>query len=391
MTNRLANGRRIIKQSCLFDEYYYLKKNPDVAQSGINPITHYLLHGAREGRDPCKEFDTRFYLTQHRDVAAVGMNPLLHYINFGKAEGRTIRATRDFLRDESKGLKLSVIIVSHNMARELPRTIRSFSPAMQRNIAADDYEVIVVDNGSTQPLDQTELFRWGGNVSFHSISKPTPSPVPAINCGLGLARGELACVCIDGARMASPGLLSSALAASRLQERPVIGTLSLHLGPDLQPRSLVKGYNQGAEDRLLEESRWTENGYRLFRVAKAFGNGGGWFKFPFETNALFLKLDHWRELGGYAPRFVSPGGGLVNLDTWKRVCTAPPAGSVIMLLGEAVFHQFHGGVSSNSPNPPMEAWHNEYIRIRGAHYAPPAKVPCRWYAAREDWRKNLKP
>lgn len=380
MPDHVDREFHIIKQSCLFDEYYYLKKNPDVARAGIHPITHYISNGAREGRNPCKEFNTSFYLINNPDVAVAGMNPLVHYINFGKSEGRAIQANSDLNETDSKGPKLSVIIVGYNMARELPRTIRSFSPAMQRNIAAADYEIIVVDNGSTQFFDEAEFYRWGGNVSFHRLANPTPSPVPAINYGLGLARGELACVCIDGARMASPGLLSSALAASRLQERPVIGTQALDLGPDVQARSMLQGYNQQVEDTMLADSGWTEDGYRLFSVAGAFGGGGGWYKIPFETNALFLKVDHWRELGGYDPRFVSPGGGLVNLDTWKRVCSTPPAGSIIILHGEAVFHQFHGGVASNSANPPMEAWHNEYIRIRGTNYAPVRDVPCRWYS-----------
>ena len=48
---------------------------------------------------------------------------------------------------------LSVVLVVHDMARELPRTLRSLSPRYQVGLAADDYEVIVVDNGSVEPVD----------------------------------------------------------------------------------------------------------------------------------------------------------------------------------------------------------------------------------------------
>jgi len=49
--------------------------------------------------------------------------------------------------------KLSVVVVVHNIPREASRTLYSLSPHYQRHIAAQDYEVIVVDNGSTPPFD----------------------------------------------------------------------------------------------------------------------------------------------------------------------------------------------------------------------------------------------
>src|SRR5579859_7910069 len=144
--------------------------------------------------------------------------------------------------------RLSVIVIGYNMARELPRTVRSLSPALQREIGADDYEVIVIDNGSTQSFDLEQLQRLGGNISTHRMLHATPSPVPAINHGLALARSELIGVLIDGARMASPRLLATALDAARLHGRPVIGTLAFHLGPDVQGKSVERGYCQDVED-----------------------------------------------------------------------------------------------------------------------------------------------
>ncbi|TLY52292.1 MAG: hypothetical protein E6K53_04685 [Gammaproteobacteria bacterium] len=47
-----------------------------------------------------------------------------------------------------------------------------------------------------------------------------------------------------------------------------------------------------------------------------------------------------------------------------------------MLLGEATFHQFHGGVASNAPKAqhPWQEFHAEYERIRGKAFA---RVPRR--------------
>ena len=58
---------------------------------------------------------------------------------------------------------LSVVVVVFNMAREAPRTLLSLSPAYQRDIAAGDYEIIVVDNGSEPPFDPAVLAPLGEN------------------------------------------------------------------------------------------------------------------------------------------------------------------------------------------------------------------------------------
>jgi len=83
--------RRRIERSGLFSAAWYLQNNPDVERAGIDPVLHFLLWGAREGRDPGPEFSTRWYLKQNPDVAASGINPLLHFIRNGQSEGRLPR------------------------------------------------------------------------------------------------------------------------------------------------------------------------------------------------------------------------------------------------------------------------------------------------------------
>lgn len=271
--------------------------------------------------------------------------------------------------------KLSIVVIGYNMARELPRTIRTLAPACQRDISADDYEIIVIDNGSTQPFDADALRQLGPNISVHAIADAPPSPVQAINHGLALARGELIGVCIDGARMASPRLLATALEAARLHPRPVIGTLAFHLGPDVQSRSVANGYDQAVEDALLASVDWVADGYSLYTISVfAASSADGWLTIPAETNALFLTREHWQALGGYDPAFTAPGGGLVNLDTWARAC-ADPSGRVILLLGEATFHQVHGGIATNSTVSKWPMFHDEYVRIRGSDYVRPTGMP----------------
>jgi len=76
--------------SSLFDRNWYLKQYPDVANSLEDPLDHYLLYGAREGRDPNPLFDTDWYLKQNPDVKESGTNPLQHFIEYGAREGRKI-------------------------------------------------------------------------------------------------------------------------------------------------------------------------------------------------------------------------------------------------------------------------------------------------------------
>jgi chromosome segregation ATPase len=90
---RLTGGRRTtpetrVRTSGLFDADWYLATYPDVAAAGIDPLAHYLEHGASEGRDPGPGFSSRAYLARYPDVAEAGLNPLMHYLEFGRIEGR---------------------------------------------------------------------------------------------------------------------------------------------------------------------------------------------------------------------------------------------------------------------------------------------------------------
>ena len=287
----------------------------------------------------------------------------------------------EFLEKHRSALKLSVVVIAFNMARELPRTLRSLSPLMQKDIEVDDYEIIVIDNGSSKPFNQDACQAISPNIRFiYHDPRGSVSPVKAINRGLDEAKGELVGVCIDGARMASPGLLSLALDAARISSRPVIGSLGFHLGPEVQMKSVHKGYDQDTEDKLLETRPWQDDGYELFKISVfAASSGHGWFTLPGETNALFMTSEMWKELGGFDARFQEIGGGLTNLDMWYRSCTFPN-NDVILLLGEATFHQFHGGVATNSKVGIYKKLDAEYQKIHGKSYVWP-KVPFKLYGS----------
>ena len=81
---------KVLLGSGLFDEQWYLVNYPDVAKNNIDPLEHYLLHGADERRNPSKLFDTRYYMQKYPDVVNSGLNPLIHYVKHGINEGRKV-------------------------------------------------------------------------------------------------------------------------------------------------------------------------------------------------------------------------------------------------------------------------------------------------------------
>jgi len=274
--------------------------------------------------------------------------------------------------DDSGRLDLSIVVACFNMKRELPRTLKTLSPEYQQ-LPANRYEVIVADNGSTEPFDLDLCQSISPNISFRSYQTDSMSPALALNDSLARASGRLLGVMIDGARMASPGLLRSALEASRFAPQPIVATWGFHLGHEVQMESVRSGYCQGTEDQLLESVDWQGDGYSLFEISCFAGSSrrDGWSSPPNESNAMFMSPGAWHALGGFDTRFETPGGGLVNLDLWNRAVTQPDS-SLIMLLGEGTFHQVHGGAATSAVQPKWPAFSAEYKRITGEPYKRPS-------------------
>jgi hypothetical protein len=286
------------------------------------------------------------------------------------------------LLDGSSGPKLSVVVVVYNIPREVPRTLLSLSASYQRDIAPSDYEVIVVDNGSDPALDPEMVASFGDNFRLIRVAPASPSPAHAVNRGIAEARGDIVGVMIDGARIASPGLLHFALHGAHLYDKAVVAALGWYLGFDFQRFAIRAGYDAAREDALLASISWPEDGYRLFEISTLDESSvEGWFCPLAESNALFLKRKLWDALQGLDERFDAPGGGLVNLDVFDRALALPDA-QLVILLGEGTFHQLHGGIATNSPAEQQpenwQKWAGQYAQIRQRAYQVPvpAKPPA---------------
>jgi GT2 family glycosyltransferase len=167
-------ARALISQSKLFDAQWYVERYPDVAAMGLDPLEHFLRHGAAEGRNPSDRFDLSSYLKRNPDVARSGINPLLHYLEHGRDEGRSIRAVSNTRGDEDFDLK----------AGPQRKKIRAEAPRV------DPY-----------PSDFTSVWRarpvaWAALLSSLNPNKPRPIIVEsdrngvAVNWLAGFARTE---------------------------------------------------------------------------------------------------------------------------------------------------------------------------------------------------------
>jgi glycosyltransferase involved in cell wall biosynthesis len=85
---RIIKAQKLIKSLNLFDKEFYLTNYPDVRNTNINPLDHYIYHGWKEKRVPSTKFDGNYYLKNYSDVRKSEVNPLIHYVVYGKKEGR---------------------------------------------------------------------------------------------------------------------------------------------------------------------------------------------------------------------------------------------------------------------------------------------------------------
>lgn len=70
-----------------FDFAYYLSMYPGLSSKNLDPVSHYIRAGAREGRNPTPHFATKIYREHHADdIAKSGLTPFGHWIKGGKPD-----------------------------------------------------------------------------------------------------------------------------------------------------------------------------------------------------------------------------------------------------------------------------------------------------------------
>jgi glycosyltransferase involved in cell wall biosynthesis len=283
-------------------------------------------------------------------------------------------------RHEPSDINVSFVVIVYDMPGQAANTIRSLLPDYQQHASITDYEVLIIENDSRNTIPGEFLATLPPNFRYYLRQESQPTPIYAINYGIERARGDNICVMIDGARLLTPGVINNVILGHQLAYPAVVTVPGYHLGFELQQKAVGSGYNVEQEQELMRSINWPQEGYRLFEIACFSGSCDPGFYLPHgESNCISMPRAVWKDLGGYDAQFDMRGGGLVNLDLYKRACEYPGV-THVFLHGEGTFHQFHGGVTTGGEEAEIRqkfvtAILNQYEQIRGKKFENPVTNP----------------
>lgn len=245
--------------------------------------------------------------------------------------------------------KVSVLVIVFDMPRQAMNTLYSLSAKYQQNIAAEDYEIIVVENRSAHTLDPDKIKNILPNSRYFLRDESGSSPVHAINFGFQQCQAPMIGLMIDGARMLSPRVLEYALMAQRMDVNAMVAVPGYNLGPAEHQLAQQHQYDEPTEILQLEKIEWKINGYRLFDISSIGGaNPTGIINPLLESNCIFASRTCFEKIGWADTEFTYPGGGSLNLHLFRSLGMLPETQHYFILPGEGSFHQLHGGVTTHA-------------------------------------------
>ena len=244
--------------------------------------------------------------------------------------------------------KVSIILIGYKMPTQLQKTLETLSTEFQRGVRAEDFEVILVENRSTQNLPEAVVEALPENVRYFLRDESGHTPVPAINFAFEKCRGTYIGLIMDGARMLTPGVIDNALKCLRLDSN-ILGVVpGYHLGMEEQHEHDDPEVALREEAQLLDSVDWRRDGYELFRISTWSGaNRNGYLHPIMECNCLFASRDNYEAIGYANTDFTLRGGGSINLHIYRSLGMLPHT-RVFVWPGEGSFHQYHGGVTTSS-------------------------------------------
>ncbi|MAX45125.1 MAG: hypothetical protein CL589_21210 [Alteromonadaceae bacterium] len=83
-----SHVKRVITEE--FDKHYYCETY-GISEENDEAIDHFLTEGWKQGYDPCDWFSVDGYLKLNPDIKQSGVNPFFHYVVYGKHEHRLFK------------------------------------------------------------------------------------------------------------------------------------------------------------------------------------------------------------------------------------------------------------------------------------------------------------
>ena len=77
LSPRRRKFRKVVRTIRKYSTRTGSAQNPDLAQWDSDPLWHYVMRGAAEGRSPAPLFDSKWYLAQNPVLAQAGNNRLV--------------------------------------------------------------------------------------------------------------------------------------------------------------------------------------------------------------------------------------------------------------------------------------------------------------------------
>ena len=162
-SNKLKNPLRTDPYLIRFSPRYYLKKNRDVMNAGVDPWIHYQKHGWREGRNPSPLFSTEFYVKQTGFIPDVYKDPFTHYLLVGRMQG--YRPHPLFSDVEVKNLHVGIVTVAFDCSDIAMLTVRGVA-----NAKVDLQVTYFMIDGGSKEFEKQKLRDYCANLKSEKLT-----------------------------------------------------------------------------------------------------------------------------------------------------------------------------------------------------------------------------
>ncbi len=216
----LRHGHKENRQPNPFFDTKFYRKNYLSNNNDINPLYHYIINPSTYGYKTSEHFDGDYYLKSNPDVFKSGMNPLTHYICYGFKEGRKGKKVEDNRRQPSEipslsvdisKIKLTILVPVYNALDEVKKCLDSIilNTRLSKNI-----QVIVLNDCSSDINVKNELHNYNKVPYFKVINNlENLGYTQNVNKGLSIAK-ERDVILLNSDTIVTPNWVRNLLVAA---------------------------------------------------------------------------------------------------------------------------------------------------------------------------------